>query len=252
MVTLPVPERFAGLKKSIGDFLQQSHSEKELVVVMNGGDITGRQMIATHVSDLQQPMVRLVDVPGLLTLGALRNISLAEAHGEYFCHWDDDDRHHPQRLALQLRDLRASDKQALCLEEVMQYFPHERKMYCLNWRATEAKSFPPSLLLHKSVELRYPENGEQARRGEDLVVLRQLAAQGGYHVLAGAPHLILYVSHGQNTWSLDHHRMLARQLGLSKGLLIRRETKLREALQPFSDFLGNATVYGSNGLAFTL
>lgn len=252
MVTLPVPDRLVGLKLSVEDFLKQSYSEKELIIVMNGGDAAVRRMIAVHVSGLQRPNVRLIDVPGLLTLGALRNISLAESRGAYFCHWDDDDRHHPQRLTSQLRDLRESGKPAGCLEEVMQFFPHDRSMFCLNWRATEAKSFPPSLLSQKTVEIRYPESGEQARRGEDLVVLGQLARQGGYHVFPGAPHLILYISHGQNTWSQDHHRMLAEKLSLSKGMLIRRETKLREGLEPFRDFLGATTICGSNGAAFTL
>jgi glycosyltransferase involved in cell wall biosynthesis len=252
MVTLPVPNRSASLKLSVDDFLRQSHPEKELVIVMNGGDAATRRTIAAYISGLQRREIRLVDVPGLLTLGALRNISLTEGRGAYFCHWDDDDRHHPQRLASQLQDLRESGKPAGCLEEVMQFFPHDRSMFCLNWRATEAKSFPPSLLSQKAVEIHYPESGEQARRGEDLVILKQLAQKGGYQVLSGAPHLILYVSHGQNTWSQDHHRMLAEKLSLSKGLLMRREAKLREGLEPFSDFLGATTVCGSNGAAFTL
>ena len=64
--------------------------------------------------------------------------------------------------------------------------------------------------------------------------------------------LYVYVSHGQNSWPEDHHRMLAEKLSLSKGLLMRREAKLREGLEPFSDFLDAAIVCGSNGLAFAL
>jgi glycosyltransferase involved in cell wall biosynthesis len=252
MVTLPVPERVAGLKLSVDDFLRQSHLEKELIIVMNGGDAAARRMITAYVRELQRPNVRLFDVPGLLTLGALRNLSLAEGRGGYFCQWDDDDRHHPQRLESQLQGLRVSGKRAVCLEEVMQFFPHSRSLFCLNWRATEAKSFPGTLFSEVSVEIRYPENGNFSSRGEDLVVVRQLLKQGGFHVLPAAPHLYLYVSHGQNTWPDDHHRMLAEKLSLTKGLLMRREAKLRGGLEPFDDYLGAATVCSSNGVAFTL
>jgi len=252
MVTLPVPERVTGLRLSVDDFLRQSHPERELIIVMNGGDAATRRLIATIVWQLQRPNVRLIEVPGLLTLGALRNLGLTEGRGSYFCQWDDDDRHHPQRLASQLQGLRKSGARAVCLEEVMQFFPHDRSLFCLNWRATEAKSFPGTLLSEESVQIRYPENGSFSKRGEDLVVVKQLLMQGGFHVLPAAPYLYVYISHGQNTWPKEHHRMLAEKLSLTKGLLKRREATLREGLEPFSDFLGSATVCGSNGAAFEL
>jgi glycosyltransferase involved in cell wall biosynthesis len=252
MVTLPTPYRVPGFKFSVDDFLRQSHPKKELVIVMNGGDAATQRLIRSYVSNLQRPEIRLVERAGLLTLGALRNVSVAEAHGDYFCQWDDDDRHHPQRLESQLQYLRTSGKRAICLEEVMQYFPDERSLFCINWRATEATSFPGTLFSEKSVDILYPESGEMADRGEDSVVVRQLMNADEFHVLPTAPYLYLYVSHGQNTWSQDHHRFLAQKLSLSKGLLMRREAKLREGLQPFSDYLSSAVVRGFNGAAFTL
>ena len=134
----------------------------------------------------------------------------------------------------------------------MQFFPHDRSLFCLNWRATEAKGFPGTLFSEESVEIRYPEDGSFSSRGEDLVVVKELLRQGAFHVLPAMPHLYVYVSHGQNSWPEDHHRMLAERLSLTEGLLIRREAKLRAGLVPFSDLLGTATVCGSNGPAFAL
>ena len=74
IVTLPVPERVAGFKLSVDDFLRQSHPKKELIIVMNGGDAATRRMISAYVGQLQRPEVRLVEVPGLWTLGALRRM----------------------------------------------------------------------------------------------------------------------------------------------------------------------------------
>jgi glycosyltransferase involved in cell wall biosynthesis len=252
MVTLPAPHRVPGLKRSVEDFLRQSHSEKELVIVMNGGEAATSDLIVSYVAKLQRQEVRLVQLPGLFKLGALRNISLAEARGEYFCQWDDDDRHHPRRLASQLQHLRKTGKRATCLEEVMQYFSHERGLYCINWRKTPATCFPGTLFSEKSVEIRYPESGETASRGEDSVVVEQLLTMNALQVLSGVPELYLYVSHGQNTWSQDHHKFLAQRLALSKGLLMRREVQLRKGLEPFGDFLNGAVVHGFNGVAFAL
>ena len=149
-----------------------------------------RRIITAYVLALERPEVRLIDVPGLCTLGALRNLSLVEGRGSYFCQWDDDDRHHPQRLASQLQGLRDSGLRAACLEEVMQFFPHDRSLFCLNWRSTEAKSFPGTLFSEESVEIHYPESGRLSSLGEDLVVVRQLLKQGELHVLPGTPHLV--------------------------------------------------------------
>jgi glycosyltransferase involved in cell wall biosynthesis len=252
MICLPVPQRVAGFKLSVEDFLAQSHPRKELVIVINGGEPATRQSITSFVESLQRPEVRIVEPQGLLTLGALRNVSLAAAHGDYCCQWDDDDRHHPQRLAAQLQCVSESGKRAVCLEEVVQYFPHDRTLFCINWKATDVRSFPGSLFSDKRLAIRYPETGETANRGEDRVVLLQLLDRNELCTLPASPHLYVYVSHGENTWPHDHHRFLADKLSLSKGLLLRREAKLRAGLQPFGDYLSAAVVRGSNGSAFTL
>ena len=71
-------------------------------------------------------------------------------------------------------------------------------------------------------------------------------------MLEGAPHLYIYVSHAENSWDQGHHRMLADRLGLSQGLLRRREAALRDGLSVFDFGPGPVTVEGRNGPAFTL
>jgi hypothetical protein len=55
-----------------------------------------------------------------------------------------------------------------------------------------------------------------------------------------------------NTRSNDFHAMLAERLGVSQGLLRRREAKIREWLQAFDFGAGVVSVQGPNGVAFTL
>jgi glycosyltransferase involved in cell wall biosynthesis len=252
MVTLPVPGRLAGLKRSLAAYLEQTHASRELVLVVNGGEGAAAAAIKAHVAGLKRDDIRIVEPAGSLPLGVLRNISKASARGEVICQWDDDDLSHPERLELQLAALLQSEAEGVCLQEVMQFFPTERRLYCTNWRATEAMALPGTLMCHAASPIVYPEIGERSRLGEDLDVVLQLQGRGGYSVLEGAPHLYVYVSHGENSWDQGHHRMLADRLGLSQGLLRRREAALREGLAAFDFGPGEVTVQGVNGPAFTL
>jgi glycosyltransferase involved in cell wall biosynthesis len=252
MVTLPVPGRLEGLKRSLECYTGQTHQRRELVLVLNGGEAEAAAAVEAHVASLGRDDIRMVAPEGTLTLGALRNISMAAARGEAVCQWDDDDLHHPQRLERQLAALAGSAAEGVCLQEVMQFFPAERTLYCLNWRATEATVFPGALMAWAGAPLAYPETGETARLGEDLEVVRQLHRRDSLVVLADAAHLYVYVSHGANSWSADHHRMLATRLGLSQGLLKRREAVLREGLAPFDFGPGAVIVQGAGGPAFTV
>ena len=252
MVTLPVPTRLEGLKRSLACYTGQTHARRELVLVLNGGDADAAAAVEAHVASFGRGDIRVLAPGGTLTLGALRNLSLGAARGEVVCQWDDDDLHHPERLRRQLAALAESGAEGVCPQEVMQFFPAERGLYCHNWRATEATAFPGALMAWTRAPIEYPETGEAARLGEDLEVVRQLRRRDGLGVLAGAPHLYVYVSHGGNSWNADHHRMLATSLGLSRGLLRRREAALRDGLSAFDFGPDAVTVQGANGPAFTI
>lgn len=238
------------LSRSIEGFRRQTYPARELVLVLNGGDPAVATRIRDRVAGLDDASIRIAEPPGTLSLGALRNISLAQARGEIVCQWDDDDIYHPHRLAAQRAAL--ADADAVFLQEVMQFYPHERTLYCTNWHATEAKAFPGSLMCRAAAGIRYPETGDRARLGEDSVVARDLAERGRVVTLGGAPHLYVYVSHGRNSWPDEHHRMLASRLALSRGLLQRREAALRSGLAPIDLGPDDIVVHGYNGAAFSL
>jgi glycosyltransferase involved in cell wall biosynthesis len=250
MVTLPVPERLSFVKRSVEDYCRQTHARKELIIVVDAGAPSDKSAIAAYVSSLGRHDIRIVDPSTKLTLGALRNLSWASARGDVVCQWDDDDRYHPQRLELQLGALLASGSQAVYLQGVMLYFSGSRALYCTNWHATPSKSFPASLLCARSTLVPYPETGPDARIGEDMAVALAFQRAGRLHVLTDAPHLYVYVCHGGNIFARDHYQMLADKLAISRGLLIRREARLREQLRPYDLGVGAVTLQGSNGPAF--
>ncbi|MEP7208387.1 MAG: glycosyltransferase family A protein [Casimicrobiaceae bacterium] len=252
MVTLANDARVPFACRAVADYCRQTHPVRELVIVLDRGSTSGRKALLDYVQDLERPDIRVFDGKPATSLGGLRNRSRVHARGSVLCQWDDDDMHHPERVARQLHALDARGSEAVCLEETMQYFPAAKHLYCINWRATKARSLPGTIMLRAAAPVSYPETGPESERGEDTAILDQLHARQLVAVLAGTPYLYVYVSHGANTWSADHHVMLSDTLAISQALLKRREALLRAGLAPFSFPPDGIVVTGYNGPAFRL
>jgi glycosyltransferase involved in cell wall biosynthesis len=252
MVTLPTPERFTSVRNSIAAFCDQTHRDKELIIVVDPEPVSVRTTLAEYVTTLRRNDIRILVSPQKLMLGQLRNLSVDNAQGDVVCQWDDDDLYHPQRLECQFAALMQADYEAVYLRDVMQYFPTERTLYWTNWQLTEAGGHPGTLMAKRSVPFRYPVEGAVASLGEDLRVALHLKQRGRICFLSGMPHLFIYVSHGGNSWDAGHHRMLASELAISQGLLKRRQAEIRKGLSAFDLGQGPVVVQGNNGPAFTI
>ena len=253
MVTRLSPDRVGPARAAIAAFQAQTHADRELVVIVDASaDPAGRASLAEAMQSAGPAPIRAVELNGAPPLGVLRNIAVQAATGDYVCQWDDDDVYHSERLAVQLAALRRGGHEALCLQEVLQFFPASRSLYWTNWRATEPGVHPGTLMMRRGLPVRYPETGSEARLGEDSALVRQLRGRGGLGPLAGAPHLFTYVSHGANSWDDGHHRALAESLSISRGLLKRHEPALRAGVAGLDLGAGLITVCGANGPAFEI
>ena len=76
-------------KTAYYSFQLQTWSNKELIIVCDAGADELRGLVA---SDIQ---VKFIEAPSGLSLGELRNISIAQASGDFVCQWDDDDLYAP-------------------------------------------------------------------------------------------------------------------------------------------------------------
>ena len=252
MVTQPRAERIPLLKQTLADYCRQRHPRREMVVVADVAEPAAAAPLRQVLEGFGRADLRLVLPPAKLSLGALRNLSWQAARGEVVCQWDDDDRHHPERLAKQWSALRDSGLGACYLEQFMQFFPAERLLYRVNFRPSPDRVAVNTLMALRTLPQRYPEAGPDAALGEDAALFAAIRADGGFHTLAEEPCLFVYVSHGANTWHQGHHRMLAERLGASQGLLRRAEARLRAGLAAFDFGPGAVTVIGPNGPAFSL
>ena len=252
MVTMPTAIRFPMFKRSIDAYCHQTYSYCELVIVVDIACDREAYEICTYVTNLRREDIRVVLPSKKLSLGALRNLSWREAVGDFICQWDDDDLAHPSRIELQLSALRSSGKPACYLQEFMQYFLSDRRLYKLNFAVSPDGVAVNTLMCLRKLSVTYPESGPESIRGEDKALLTEIRTSGGYHALGGMPHLYVYVSHGANTWDDGHHRMLANEMAVSKGLLKRYEFDLRAGLAPFDFGTQFVAVMGRNGEAFIL
>ena len=176
---------------AIDCFLAQTYLNSELIIV----DDDPNSELASLIATIGSSKIRHVHLPDRdQTLGALRNIALEHALGEYICQWDDDDLYDPVRLEVQWQTLYNTGGQASVLARWMIWWPHLQKLALSCYRDWEG-----SLLCERSLMPRYPDISQ----GEDSVILEQLR-QSVRLVRVDMPRLYIYVAHGANTFQSDH------------------------------------------------
>jgi len=185
--------RVAMLKRVVACFRSQTWANRELVLLYESDDAATMAYAATLADD---PSVRCVEVPASpkQTLGALRNLSIEAARGEFVAQWDDDDWHGPARLAVQVGATQKHGRPGCVLVRWTMYDAVERRAYVSGQRAWEG-----SLLARRDVVPPYPE----LRREEDTPVIQAMLRQ---RLLVGLdfPELYIYTFHGTNTWDVHH------------------------------------------------
>ena len=180
------PSRFA-----VDCFRSQSWPERELLLVC---DAPGTP-IEAYCRALGDSRIRIVVPDGHgASLGALRNLSLAAARGDWICQWDDDDLYHPQRLELGMLMLQSMQAEALFLSRWLLWSPAARRIGVSGTREWEG-----SMLARRERVPPYP----ALARGEDTAVMHAMLMRGRV-VLLDAPWLYTYVQTGANTWTGSH------------------------------------------------
>ncbi|HEY7534371.1 MAG TPA: glycosyltransferase family A protein [Thermodesulfobacteriota bacterium] len=183
------------LKRAIQSFKDQKYINKELVIVYENDDISTKEFLG-KIFDNDIIKIEAVASPKM-TLGGLRNLSISECNGEYFCQWDDDDWSHNNRLVFQMEVIQKSRMPACVMFHWLIFDALENQAYVSNRRPWEG-----SILCKKSLiieELKYEDNN----RGEDTTIVKKLFSKNLIFPVV-MPKLYIYVYHGKNAW-LDEH-----------------------------------------------
>src|SRR5687767_2313369 len=125
------------LPTAITCFESQSYSNKELIIVYEDDDMETKSLL----QQIRNSSIKTFEVSSIpkLTLGALRNFSISQSSGEYFCQWDDDDWYHNMRLEIQMKAVQESGKQASILSYWLIYNTKSNESYLSfqrNWEGS--------------------------------------------------------------------------------------------------------------------
>jgi glycosyltransferase involved in cell wall biosynthesis len=215
-VTITQPGRVRLLAEAVADFNAQTFADRELLIVHDGDaafDAEIAAIVAPVASSATAP-IRVVNATKepRYTLGELRNIATREAAGDWICQWDDDDRFHPERLAVQWQAAQLQGAAFCFLVDQLHWFEATAELFWEDW---QSETYPlnfvqGSLLARRDLLPTYP----SIVRGEDTPVCWQIvrgAENGDYKIarLRGAGWSYLYRHHGNNAWDEAHHRAIS-------------------------------------------
>jgi glycosyltransferase involved in cell wall biosynthesis len=180
------------LRRAVACFLRQTYAPRELVIVHRSDDTATRD----YLRALGEPSIRVVEIEPSPELGpgALRNICVEAARGEYVAVWDDDDWYAPTRIAEQVAAFKGAGKAGCCLYRIVLYDGVTDTAYLSMSRLWEG-----SLIVERAAMPAY--SGE--RRGSDAPIVRQLLREDKL-VALDRPQLYVYVYHGRNVWDREH------------------------------------------------
>src|SRR5262249_19595146 len=202
-------ERYAQFRKSFLAYANQTYENKELVIIVSGSD-EHREKVGRYVKESQRKDVNLV-FSDVKPLGALRNLALDHASGDVVCQWDDDDVSHSNRISEQLRAMRHARVQATVLRNYVHLFAARRCAVLCDWakfKLPHDPGFPGTLLPKKAI---LPTYCSDLTINEDSQLQTDLVHDG----IAVMPvqtlfPLYVYVYHGANAFSEQHHLRTAR------------------------------------------
>lgn len=235
-MTVSQPPRLRQLKAAIRDFCRQSWPRRELLIVVDDPDYARRvdRMIERMEGDIY-----LLNYGQRSTLGKLRNLALEQAHGDFVCQWDDDDRYSPERIRLQAEAIIDSEASACFLYEQLHYFESTQQLFWTDWRRCDGTrrvqaplSWIPGTVLFRRGRARYPEWGALSSRGEDSALAFSLWREAAI-AIETPPGTYLRTFHGNNTWHWKHHFSLAVRRSKSARTVCAQRAELEGAAQRF-------------------
>lgn len=241
-------DRFNFWKRSLHAFLAQTHTNKELIVLVDR-DMEGFARMGEYLRQHGIEGVRLHLSNEKLFLGELRNRSLELADGEMICQWDDDDLYHPERISRQLSGMLACNAEVSFLEEHFAIADESNDLYLCDWYRTAEGGMPSTLIAYKQNLPHY----QAMPRFEDTVFQRAIRRSGQrIENLRDLSGLHIYVCHGSNTSAAGHHKALWRFSGAELLTLQARKQEIADWLKAYPS-LSHVTVRSfRNETAFQL
>lgn len=193
-------KKFPYLKRAIKSYCDQTHIDKELVILC--GDYDFHKIIDNYVNYMRVPNCKVVfiDEDGLsYKLGDMRNISISSSSGDYIVNWDDDDINHPLRLETQFNFLMENNLDACFLSDQLHYFYDTNELFWVNW----CDGIPGTIMCKKECfnEIQHPSTTHH----EDGDVKEKICNKFKSKFLGGVGYLYMYSYNDLCVFDREHH-----------------------------------------------
>ncbi len=224
------------IKRSTQCYLNQTYPTKELIILSQQSH-DYNQEIKSYILSLKRSDIHFIVAPTILTLGAMRNLSVELSTGSVICQWDDDDFHHPLRLSTQYSHLTQDGIVASLYTQYLHFFETTGEMYWVD-RSRKPKDdqryLPGTIMFSKTLfhrwdNLLYPEKGRQSQSEESWNVLQKLYSIGRIAPIKDGFQYI-YTYNGNNTYNSDHYKIDINQLVLDIPQLIEKKNQISKSL----------------------
>jgi hypothetical protein len=242
------PGRTDLFKRAVLDFTNQRYSARKLTIVTKYPDYEmaeERRFVHELLPGVERNRInwQFVDHVGT-PLVALRNIAMERSGPtDYFCVWDDDDRHHPERLAVQLQALQSQRAVGSYLATQLYHFTTLDKLFVVHWGSKPC----PGTLLYRALGVHY----EPLRRQEGPGFVKLLQQEGQLVGVHDRAELYLKTIHAATTMPVGHHRQFAAAHAWPQPQVLARR-KWLEQLVAYYRLAGPLLVCGMRGEAFTI
>jgi glycosyltransferase involved in cell wall biosynthesis len=197
MVTADRPQF---VMRAIRLFELQSYPHRELVIV-DDGECDLSQLIEQSP---HRDLVRYIRLPSCprLTLGELRNLSIANARGSWCIQWDDDEWYHHTRIEKQIEIAVQTRVGASVLKWTLMHVNDSTNDVGKRlFRTDVGIGTPGTILFRRDLAPTYP----HLSRNEDAAFMRGVRDVQGLAVMGPEfSHLFVRVFHGGNTWEMEH------------------------------------------------
>jgi hypothetical protein len=180
---------------SIECFVKQTWPHRELVIITYRDKVELVERLAQSYG-LGKAVIKGVDPD--ISLGEMRNIAVARAHGDILVQWDDDDLSDPLRIAGAVTLLTHTGAAAVMLKRWALWWPQRNLAAISATRACEN-----TIAIWRDRARIYP----ALARGEDTAAVGYISDEV---MVMDSPLSYIYTVTGQNTWDVRHFEQMFR------------------------------------------
>jgi glycosyltransferase involved in cell wall biosynthesis len=129
---LPTYKRREMLTRSINMFVNQTYSNKELIIIDDSPIVEHIFLeLIDKLNKTYKNTIKYIRINKRMSIGRKRNVAIEVAKGTYIAFWDDDDIHGPNRLRNQVNRMQQTSSDVTTNGKHMYYDMNKKIMYNL-------------------------------------------------------------------------------------------------------------------------